>query len=123
VAVWSRLVSLALAIFLMSVDASAWADCNAGWGAIRSEHLEQALRELLPCPEAGDPRAQFMIGVMYDLGKGTSENNTEAARWSQPGCRHPSEPAGKNWREIGDLRPPQTRPVSQLTSHKRAPAC
>jgi uncharacterized protein len=80
-AVWSRLVSLALAIFLMSVDASAWADCNAGWGAIRSEHLEQALRELLPCAEAGDPRAQFMIGVMYDLGKGTSENNTEAVRW------------------------------------------
>jgi hypothetical protein len=79
--VWSRSVSLALAISLFSGDASAWADCSAGYQALRSEHLEQALRELLPCAEAGDSRAQFIIGMMYDLGKGTPENHTEAIRW------------------------------------------
>lgn len=48
----------------------------SGYGDHRS-----AFALMLPMAEAGSPGAQFVVGSMYDLGKGTEANPGEAARW------------------------------------------
>ena len=43
-----------------------------------------AMSELQPLAEQGDADAQFILGAMYDLGKGVPESDTKAAQWYRP---------------------------------------
>lgn len=52
-----------------------------GMAAVRASDYEKAFEELLPSAQAGDERAQFHIGFMYDFGEGIPENDAEAVRW------------------------------------------
>ncbi len=40
-----------------------------------------AYKELLYLAEAGDARAQYDLGVMYDTGRGVPQSNEEALKW------------------------------------------
>lgn len=42
---------------------------------------ETALRTFLPLAEAGDVKAQFKLGVMYDRGENVPQNFAEAEKW------------------------------------------
>jgi TPR repeat protein/S1-C subfamily serine protease len=76
---WPLTAFLALAAILSS--SLARADCEAGIEALERTDYEQAFRRLLPCAEAGDPIAQFNLGLMHDSGEGASRDDAEAVRW------------------------------------------
>jgi TPR repeat protein len=40
-----------------------------------------ALREWRPLAQQGDPHAQVWLGHMYELGRGVTQNDTEAVKW------------------------------------------
>jgi uncharacterized protein len=78
---WRRTTFFALAVTLMVTGPPAWADCRAGFEAFKSADYQQALSYLLPCARAGNPAAQYIMGVVYDVGEGVPQNHSEAARW------------------------------------------
>ena len=73
---------LILAAFLLLVPAMpAWAGFAAGQAAMLRGDYEAAYREWGPLAQAGDPRAQFHLGVLYERGWGVPQDFREAARW------------------------------------------
>lgn len=48
---------------------------------IDDKKFDQAYHQLLPVAEAGDSRAQYVIGTFYYYGKGVAENHHTAATW------------------------------------------
>lgn len=51
---------------------------SAGMGA---NDPNSPYQETLHKAEAGDPQAQYNLGVMYDIGQGVPQDYTEAAKW------------------------------------------
>lgn len=49
--------------------------------AIQKNDFKTALDELLPLAEKGDPNAQFLLGMLYDAGKGLPQDQAAAASW------------------------------------------
>jgi len=49
--------------------------------AIEKNDFKTALKELLPLAEKGDKDAQFLMGMLYDAGKGVPQDPSIAASW------------------------------------------
>jgi uncharacterized protein len=49
--------------------------------ALQKNDFKTALDELLPLTQKGDKDAQFLMGMMYDAGKGVPQNPSTAAAW------------------------------------------
>jgi TPR repeat protein len=49
--------------------------------AMTQGDFERALKELRPLAEKRDPNAQFLMGMLYDAGKGVPQDPTIAASW------------------------------------------
>ena len=63
---------------------AAYADSNAvgeGIAAYDRGDFAQALHILAPEAQAGDPAAQFHLGLLYARGEGTEKDPSVAARW------------------------------------------
>jgi uncharacterized protein len=74
----------ALACLLLALAAMAPAgagDLEAGVTAARKGDYATALREWRPLAEAGNPHAQFNLGLLYENGLGVPADSAEAARW------------------------------------------
>ena len=54
---------------------------NQGWAAYRAKDYEMAYHKWLPAAEAGDTQSQYMIGRLYDRGRGIVENDVVANEW------------------------------------------
>ena len=77
-----RWVTMLLALVVVLVAAPAWAaDSEAGWQSYDRGDYATALKECRPLAEQGDANAQFNLGVMYDMGQGVPQDDTEAVRW------------------------------------------
>jgi hypothetical protein len=59
------------------------ADFAAGYAAYQRGDFARALAEWQPLAEAGDPKAQFNLGVMYDEGKGVVRDRAMTIAWWQ----------------------------------------
>ena len=76
------LTRLIPAAFLLLVPAMpAWADFASGQAAMHRGDYETAYREWLALAQAGEARAQFHLGVLYERGWGVPQDFREAARW------------------------------------------
>ncbi len=82
---WLRL-SIVVGLALM-LAAPAWADFQAGLDAYERGDYDTAVKELWPLAEQGHPKAQYNLGVMYQLGLGVPQDDQEAAQW----CRLAAE--------------------------------
>ncbi len=81
-------LSLSIVVGLVFVLATpAWADYQAGVDAHKRGDYEAAMKELRPLAEQGHPKAQYNLGVMYQLGLGVPQDDQEAAQW----CRLAAE--------------------------------
>ncbi len=77
-----RWATVLLAVVVVLVAAPAWAgDLQAGVEAYNRGDYATALKEWRPLAEQGEARAQTNLGVMYRLGEGVPQDNTEAVRW------------------------------------------
>lgn len=70
---------LALAMFM--VCATARADLVSGLKAYDAKDYPTALKELKPLAEQGNPRAQYIVGVMHLGGKGVAKDPKQALDW------------------------------------------
>lgn len=52
-----------------------------GWAAYDAERFDDAVRLWLPAAKAGDPAAEFGLGIAYDLGQGVTANELVACDW------------------------------------------
>lgn len=72
------LLSLALPLSLATGCAS---PMRVGLRAWESGNGPRAVESWAPLAEAGDPEAQFLLGLAHEEGRGTAPDLTEAARW------------------------------------------
>ena len=81
---WARLI-LAVVVVLVAAPActgfKAGEKTKPGKEAIDRGDYATALKEWRPLAEQGEARAQTNLGVMYRLGEGVPQDNTEAVRW------------------------------------------
>lgn len=78
-----KFARLIAACLLASALGSAHADLQEGRAAYAAQDWRTAYREFLPLAKAGDPEAQYIIGMLYTQGHGVWRNNTQAAQWLQ----------------------------------------
>jgi TPR repeat protein len=71
--------SAAVAIMLTGVAVAG--PFEDGEAAFDEKDYAKALSLWRPLAEQGDPRAQFKVGMLYLLGAGVAESDTEAWRW------------------------------------------
>ena len=70
--------TLLLIAFLSS---KAQAELDFGFEAEYQGNFQRALAELQPLAEAGDPKAQLWLGLMYYYGRGVRFNPRRAQKW------------------------------------------
>ena len=56
-------------------------DFEKGLAAAQTGDYATALQEWIPLAEAGDPDAQFNLGVMYNNGQGVPQDYKKAMKW------------------------------------------
>jgi uncharacterized protein len=61
--------------------AAAPADADAAYAAYQDNDYRAALRLVLPLAEAGDARAQSLLGLMHYRGRGLPQDDRAAAQW------------------------------------------
>ena len=80
-----RLVLMALAVIILLpwiLPSGLWDDdYQKGLDAYDAGNYATALAKLTPLAEEGRVKPQFYLGVMYDDGKGVSQDYVEAAKW------------------------------------------
>ncbi len=76
-----RYATVLLAVVVVLVAASACTNFKAEEEAIDRGDYATALKEWRPLAEQGEARAQTNLGVMYRLGEGVPQDDTEAVRW------------------------------------------
>lgn len=69
-----------VALMLTPAIASAQ-DFDAGYAAYEAGDYATALRKWTPIAEKGDADAQFILGWMYNSGKGVAQDDAEAVKW------------------------------------------
>ncbi|MCX7288225.1 MAG: tetratricopeptide repeat protein [Rhodobacterales bacterium] len=78
---------LTAAVLLLAPVPSAQAEEDGDFAALKARQLyvakdyTAAFAVALPLAEAGVPRAQTLVGVMYDLGLGTAADPAKALQW------------------------------------------
>ena len=73
------LTTLVILTGLISSAGAVWAqDLNKGLKAAQSGDFATALKEWRPLAEQGDAEAQEWLGLMYDRGKGVTQDYAEA---------------------------------------------
>jgi len=79
-------------LLLLGLAFSAIAPCGAlaaskstdkAMAAIQKGDFKAAMSQLQPLADKGDPDAQFLLGMIYDAGKGVPRDPAKAATWYQ----------------------------------------
>ena len=76
-----RKLQVALVALMLAPSAGMAQDFDAGVLAWQSGDYATALREWTPLATQGDARAQAILGVMYDNGRGVPQDDAEAVKW------------------------------------------
>ena len=76
-----RLPPLILFVLLMMCPGQVTADLDDGVAAYELSDFAPALREFCSAAQQGDARAQYMLGLMHENGRGVPANNTDAMKW------------------------------------------
>lgn len=76
----AKVINIVALVFLIFVS-PAFAKWQAGVDAINNGDFAKAFKELLPLAREGDSRAQYLVGVMYFLGRGVKQDYLQAYHW------------------------------------------
>jgi TPR repeat protein len=71
-------------------SAATLADGRAAWN---SGDFATAMQVLRPLADAGDPTAEYFVGLMYFNGQGVPEDDAEASRWFEAAAKKGSADA------------------------------
>lgn len=86
--------SLVVLALVFSCGIAASSEVDSGWNAYLASDYATAWRAIKPLAEAGDPRAQYYLGTMYNHGHGAPRDLRLAAEWYEKAARagHPDAP-------------------------------
>jgi hypothetical protein len=90
-----RCQSLVLSLLIVSV-LPALADFHAGLDAFNKGDYTTAAKEWRPLADAGDPVAQFNLGLLYVDGHGVPQSDAEAVNWFRRAAEQDYTPAQHN---------------------------
>jgi TPR repeat protein len=76
-----RSLVIAVSLLVGSVSVATAQDLNKGSDAYNAGDYQTALQEWRPLAEEGDDGAQYNLGIMYDIGRGVSQDYVEAVKW------------------------------------------
>src|SRR5262245_33448898 len=76
-----RPLRLVVPFVLVSISGCTAPGLRSGWQAYESGFYATALHEWEPLANAGDAPSQFLLGTMYDEGKGVPRDAALAAQW------------------------------------------
>jgi TPR repeat protein len=76
----SRIALCASALLFVAV-VPLWADFKDGKRAYEQGNYAAALKELKPLAERGNPEAEALLGMMYNLGRGVPLDLAQAEKW------------------------------------------
>jgi uncharacterized protein len=77
-----RAIHFMVLAFLMTLSSPVTAqDFEKGLAAYNVGDYATALQEWTPLAEAGDDVAKYLLGIMYDNGKGVLQDYKEAVKW------------------------------------------
>lgn len=85
-----------LATLLSLVVIPAVADVKKGIEAYEQTNFADALQEFRPLAEAGQPEAQYYLGMLYGNGEGVHQNDAQAAKWYKKAADQGLQPAQHN---------------------------
>ena len=71
-------------------------DLQDGLDAVERKDYETAHKLLLPFAEQGDAEAQYLLGLMYNEGKGVPQDYKEAVKWWRLSAEQRNERAQVN---------------------------
>ncbi len=91
-----RGATVLLAVVVVLVAASAWADFEAGQEAFEQGDYAPALKEFRALAEQGDADAQYTLGLMYELGQGVQQDYVQAYLWFNLAAAQGDEGARKD---------------------------
>ena len=77
------LASISCILVLVICSPTAWPGFDEGFAAYKRDDFGIALVELRPLAEQGHAEAQFLLGVMYEMGWGVRQDFPVAANWHQ----------------------------------------
>ena len=86
-----RLILAALVLAVLT--GGALGDSGAGLRAFDAEDYATAYRELLPAAEAGEPKAQYVLGLIFDAGLGRDKDPAGAVKWVEKAATQGHEEA------------------------------
>ena len=72
---------LIVTMFLTAFGGVTYADFQDGYDAYNKSDYKTALREWQPLADQGDADAQFLLGRMYDTGRGLLKDYKQAEKW------------------------------------------
>jgi hypothetical protein len=100
---------LPLALLLAAVSSPAAADYARGLDAYTRADYPEAVRQLTPDAEAGNPEAELMLGRLYAWGLGVPQDLGRAAQWFDRAVAHGEPDARIDREEVERIMPPQQR--------------
>lgn len=77
----SLILKLFMALGMLVVTHVQAAGLAEGKAAYLARDYAEALRILLPLASQGDPKAQVILGIMYDYGQGVPKDSAKALEW------------------------------------------
>ena len=76
-----KLFQTAGVVFALLANGALAQDFGADFKAFEAGDYETASKEWRPLADQGDVYAQFLLGAMYNEGKGVPVDDVEAVRW------------------------------------------
>lgn len=101
---------------IFSAFAGPWEDGMAAYN--RGDYMP-AIRLFRPLAEAGNAKAQHLIGIMYHKGQGVARNSVRALAWFSVAAKHGDREAEATLRELSKAMTPEE--ISQ--AREMAQAC
>lgn len=80
-------IVVAIGLGALTMPIALKADVDGSWKAYLASDYAAALRGLRPAAEAGDARAQYYLGAMYQHGHGVPRDPSTAASWYEKAAR------------------------------------
>ena len=90
------ILCLAVAVLLGSAGMGWSADFQKGLDAYKNKDYATALREWKPLAEQGNAEAQYILGWMYEYGKGVLQDDETAVKWYKRAAEQGNAPAQTN---------------------------
>src|SRR5437868_5591310 len=108
---------LVVAVHILGVPGALAGPWEDGMVAYNRGDYAPAIRLFRPLAEAGNAKAQHLIGVMYHKGQGVARNSVRALAWFSVAAKHGDREAAATLRELSKSMTPdeieQAREMAQ----------